>query len=41
MDKTELIVRRLFISKWMIPAYVFLGISILILVLELLGVIED
>ncbi|MBE0517457.1 MAG: hypothetical protein IBX41_08760 [Methanophagales archaeon] len=41
MDKTELSVRRLLISKWLVPAYVFLGIGILILVLEISGVIED
>lgn len=41
MSKTKLSVRRLLISKWMIPAYIFLGISILILVLEILGIIEN
>ncbi|MDI6811768.1 MAG: hypothetical protein QMD80_08940 [archaeon] len=41
MDKTELSVRRLLISKWLVPAYVFLCIGILILVLEISGVIED
>lgn len=41
MDVTELSVKRLLISKWLVPAYIFLGISILILVLEILGVIKD
>jgi hypothetical protein len=41
MNKTEVSVRRLLVSKWMIPAYIFLGISILILVLEILGLIEE
>ena len=39
MDKTELSVRRLLIRKWLVPAYLFLCIGILILVLEISGVI--
>jgi hypothetical protein len=40
MDKTELSIRRLLISKWLVPAYVFLCIGILILLLEIFGLIE-
>ncbi len=39
MDTTELRARQLLISKWLIPAYVFLGIGILILLLEVFGII--
>ena len=38
MDKTELRARQLLISKWFIPAYLFLGIGILILLLEMFGI---
>ncbi|MCD6455511.1 MAG: hypothetical protein J7K81_01800 [Methanophagales archaeon] len=41
MDTTELRARQLLISKWLIPAYVFLGIGILILLLEVFGIIQD
>ena len=41
MDKTEVRARQLLISKWLIPAYIFLGIGILILLLEMLGIIND
>jgi len=37
----ELSVRRLLISKWLVPAYVFLCIGILILLLEVFGIIND
>ena len=37
----ELSVRRLLISKWLVPAYVFLCIGILILLLEAFGIIND
>ncbi|RLG32875.1 hypothetical protein DRN97_06345 [Methanosarcinales archaeon] len=37
----ELSVRRLLISKWLVPAYVFLCIGILILLLEAFGIIKD
>jgi len=41
VDTTELRARQLLISKWLIPAYVFLGIGILILLLEVFGIIQD
>jgi len=39
--REELSVRRLLISKWLVPAYVFLCIGILLLLLEAFGIIND
>jgi len=41
MNENEVRVSRLLLSKWLIPAYVFLCISILILILEALGIVKD
>jgi hypothetical protein len=41
MNKDEVIVRELLINKWMIPAYIFLGVAFLILFLEAFGIIKN
>ena len=41
MNENEVSVSRLLLSKWLIPAYVFLCISIIILILEALGIMRD
>ena len=41
MNENEVRVSRLLLSKWLIPAYVFLCISIIILILEALGIMRD
>ena len=41
MNENEVRISRLLLSKWLIPAYVFLCISIIILILEALGIMRD
>jgi len=41
MNENEVRVSRLLLSKWLIPAYVFLCISIIILILEALEIMRD